>query len=250
MGWKSSLIIIENKEHFTDEEAVLKAIGKGGYTFDKELTLDACIYPNDGSINIGYYNSNMIISDDYQITTNALERATSLQLTKEEKGLTSLFPKAEIVSVACHSVVNYHGYSLIQNGAKKRLKIISSDTPLIEFGEKMEEEQEIYKTSYSRDGKNYWKDTYDPEEELTEDQLMEEFTFGIAKRRLGVSLDKEDGEELLFEKVLFKKYINTNQAVDVTTTKKHQRKVTWIKYGIIVLILIILQILKRVIFGS
>lgn len=249
MGWKSSLIIIENKEHFTDEEAVLKAIGKSNYTFDKELTLDECIYPNDASINIGYYNGNMIISDDYQITKNALERATSLQLTKEEKGLVSLFPKVEIVSVACHSAINYHGYSFIQYGRKKRLKIISSDTPIIEFGERIEEEQEIYKTSYSRDNKNYWKSEYDPEDELTEDQLMEAFTFGIAKRRLGVLLYEGSGEELM-EKVLFKRYISTNQTDDATTTKKHQRKVAWIKYGLIVLIFIILQILRNVIFGS
>jgi hypothetical protein len=67
MGWKSSLIIIENKEGFADENEILKAIGKSDYKFNQETTLDDCIYPNDKSINIGHYNGNIIISDDYQI---------------------------------------------------------------------------------------------------------------------------------------------------------------------------------------
>ncbi len=35
-----------------------------------------------------------------------------------------------------------------------------------------------------RNNKNFWKDETDPE-----DQLMEDFTFGVAKRRLGVLLN-------------------------------------------------------------
>ena len=91
MGWKSSLIIIENKENFADESEILNAIGKSEYEFDRELTLDECIYPNDKSINIGYYNGNIIISDNYQLTTNSLERADKLNLTREEKKLTKKF---------------------------------------------------------------------------------------------------------------------------------------------------------------
>lgn len=247
MGWKTSLIIIENKSNSTDDQAILKAIGKTNYIFDKELTLDECIYPNDNSINIGYYNGNIIITDDYQITSDALEAADSLQLTREEKELVTVFPNSEIVMVACHSVVNYHGYSLIQNGIKKRLKVISSDTPLIEFGERMEEELEIYKRSYLKNNQSYWKNDYDPEDDYIESQLMEEFTFGVAKRRLGVSLDYGDGEELM-EQVVFKKYISSSELPDKEISKKHQRKVTWIKYGLIILIIVILQLLRRVIF--
>lgn len=249
MGWKSSLIIIENKENFTDESEILKALGKSEYEFDQELTLDECIYPNDKSINIGYYNGNIIISDDYQITTNSLERADKLNLTEEEKKLVELFPKSEIVTVACHSAVNYHGYSLIENGIKKRLKIISSDEPRIEFGEKIKEEKEIYYKSYSKDNQNFWKDDDDPEEDFTEDQLMEDFTFGIAKRRLGVLLDHSDGDELM-EQIIFKKFKSPNQTSEVEESIKADKKAKWIKYGIIILILIIWQILKRTVFKN
>ena len=249
MGWKSSLIIIENKENFTDENEILKALGKSEYEFDRELTLEECIYPNDKSINIGYYNGNIIISDDYQLTTNSLERADKLNLTEEEKNLVELFPTSEIVTVACHSAVNYHGYSLIENGIKKRLKIISSDEPRIEFGERIKEENEIYDRSYSKDNQNFWKDDDDPEEDFTEDQLMEDFTFGIAKRRLGILLDHSDGDEIM-EQVTFKKFKSPNQTSEVEESIKADKKAKWIKYGIIILILIIWQILKRTVFKN
>ena len=244
MGWKSSLIIIENKENFTDENEILNALGKPDYEFDRELTLDECIYPNDKSINIGYFNGNIIISDDYQITTNSLERSDKLNLTKEEKNLVKLLPTSEIVTVACHSAVNYHGYSIIENGIKKRLKIISTDEPKIEFGERIKEEKKIYERSYSKENKNFWKDETDPKVDFTEDQLMEDFTFGVAKRRLGVLLDHSDGNELM-KKTIFKKFKSPNQTSKVEESIKTKKKTKWIKYAIIIVILIIWQILKR-----
>jgi len=247
MGWKASLIIIENKHGLTNDNAILKAIGKSDYQFDKEVTLDECIYPNDNSINIGYYNGNIIISDDYQITTNSLEKGDKLNLTKEEKGIIELFPNSEIISVACLSTVNYHGYSLINNGIKSRLKISAPDT-LIEFGERIDEENSIYANSYQKDGKYYWKDE-DDDEDFEEDQMMEDFTFGVAKRRLGVLLDYSDGEELM-ENVTFKKYIGTNTISEVQETDQNDKKVKWIKYAIIIGILIIWQILKRMVFAK
>jgi hypothetical protein len=247
MGWKSSLIIIENKENFTDENSILQAIGKSEYEFKEEVTLDECIYPNDKSINIGYYNGNIIICDDYQITTISLEGAENLNLTKDEEKLVELFPKSEIVSVACHSAINYHGYSIIKNGTKERLKIISSDTEKIEFGKRAEEENIIYEKSYSKDNQNFWKDESD-DEDFTEDQLMEDFTFGVAKRRLGVLLDHSDGEELM-EKIIFKKYVNSKQTSNIKKSIEPEKNNKWKKYGIIILVVIIWQILKRTVFN-
>jgi len=248
MGWKTSLIIIENKDNFKDEPAILKAIGKSGYEFDRELTLEECIYPNDESINIGYHDGNIIISDDFQITTNSLERAKDLSLTKDEKKLIGLFPNSEILTVACHSVINYHGYSLIKNGTKERLKTISSDKPRIEFGERITEENKIYKKSYLKDNQNFWKDDDDPEENFTEDQLMEDFTFGVAKRRLGIILHLADIDEM--ERIKLKRYKNPNKLSEMEESIKVDKIAKWVKYGIIVLILIIWQILKRTIFKN
>ena len=230
MGWKTSLIIIENPKNLRDDQAILKAIDSADFKFDRELTLDDCLYPKDGSISIGYYNGNIIISDDYQITNDSLDRAKTLELTKQEKGLTTLFPASGIVSVACHSVVNYHAYSLIEKGQKVRLKTISSDNPIKEFGQRTPEENAIYTSSFQKDGKTYWKDETDPDDHYTEDQLMEQFTFEFAKRRLGVMIDHSEGDEL--REVTFKKY-------------KKRKTSKWLKYGLIVLAFVAWQILKR-----
>ncbi len=244
MGWKASLIIIESRNNFSDEKAILKALGKEEFEFSSETTLEECVYPNDNSINIGSYNGNIVICDDYQITNGSLERAKSLALTKEEKRLVELFPDSEIVMVACHSGVNYHGYSLIQNGKKIRLKTVTSDDALKEFGERTIEEEHIYNDSYKKHGKNYWKDESDPESEYSEDQLMSEFTFGFAKRRLGVVIDHTEGDELM-SNTPFKKFVkpNTPTKIKIDSTKKKNYK--WLPYIMILALLIIWQVLKR-----
>lgn len=211
MGWKLSLIIIDNPEGFQDDASILQAIGKEAYTLEKETSLEACLYPNDKSISIGSYNGNVIIADDYQLTTQALEKSHGLHLTQEEKGIFALFPRSEIVTLACHSVVNYHGYSLIEQGEKKRIKIISSDTAKIEWGLRTAEEESIYSLSHQREGELVWASESDPDDPFKEDQMMEEFTFALAKRRLGVFLDQDEGEELL-ETVLFKKYMKPKES--------------------------------------
>lgn len=205
MGWKASMIIIENPDNFQDEGEILSALGKADFQFKQKTTLEECIYPGDDSINLGYYRGNLIICDDYQITNSSLENTADLRLSPEELSLCKLFPKSEIVTVACHSALNYHGYSLIKNGKKKRIKTISADDPLFEMGGRIEEEALIYSKSHQKDGQNYWKYDTDPAEEYVEDQLMEEFTFGVASRRLNIYLDQEDGDELM-EEVPFNKY--------------------------------------------
>jgi len=209
MGWKASMIIIENPDKFNDEKAILKAIRKTDFQIAGDTTFGAALYPRDESINIGHYKGNLVITDDYLVTTNSLERARSLELTIEERNLCKLFPKSEIIIVACHSVVNFHGYSLIQNGRKLRLKTISADHALLEFGERTIEEEKLYADSYQKDDANFWKDDAYPDEEYTEDQLMEDFTFTMAKRRLGIQLDQTETDEWM--EIPFNKY--TKQSV-------------------------------------
>ncbi|WP_047545660.1 hypothetical protein [Psychroserpens sp. Hel_I_66] len=244
MGWKCSLIIIENTNNFIDDLTILKAIGKSNYQLDGTCTLEECMYPGDNSINIGYYNGNIIISDDYQLTSKSLERAKKLQLTSAEKGLVGLFPNSEIVTVACHSSMNFHGYSLIKKGIKQRLKTISADDDKKEFGTRFEEEIKIYDKAIVKDGVHYWPYNNDPEDLSAEDQLMENFTFKVAARRLGVAIDYEDGEELV-ERVTFKKYINPKADSKDSGKEETSKKAKWIKYAIIIGLVLLWQIIKR-----
>lgn len=264
MGWKASMIIIENKENFEDDDKILAALDKANFQFQEELSIDFDFYQRDESICIGYYNNNIIILDDYQITEKSLERAKGLKLLKEEKQLVDLFPNAEILTVACHSATNYHGYSLIQNGKKVRLKRASSDSKLQEFGERFEEEQQIYKDSYQKNGQNYWKNEDEPDpdelefldeddlmmyEDYTEDQLMENFTFGVIKRRLGFRLDNAESKD--FKKnVVFKKYINPNKKIKNEIIEEDKPINIWLKFGLFFLIILIWKILKRTVFNG
>lgn len=243
------MIIIENPQNLSDERAILRALGKEEFDPAEEVTLDDALHPNDKSICIGFHQGNILITDDYQITTTSLERNKSLELTSEERGLVDLFPHSEILLVACHSVVSYHGYALIKNGRKVRLKTISADDPLIEAGERLPEEKDIYATASQREGRNYWKNPEEPGAEFTEDQLMEEFTFGIVKRRLGVRLDQEEGWELV-DTLPMKKYRKPGlfiPGVEPAKNKKSRSK-QLIAFGIAAILYVIWRILRANVF--
>jgi hypothetical protein len=197
----------------------------------------------DQSINIGYYNDTIIISDDYQITEKSLDPIYRLKLSKVEEQLIKLFPSSEIVTVACNSFINFHGYSLIHSGDKMRIKTISSEEPRKEYGPRMPEEEAIYSNSFEKDGANFWKDKEGLDEIFTEDQYMEDFTFGIAKRLLDVELNYGDGTELM-EKIVFKKYLNSIK-VSSAQKEENKKKRPILTYAIIVSVVLLWQIVKR-----
>src|SRR5258706_9869852 len=129
------------------------------------------------------------------------------EISEVEKSLFRLFPTSEILSVACISTTNYHGYSLIKDGKKLRTKSLNADDGFyFDFGQLIEEEKPIYSKSEILDGKRIWKIEELPDDIFYEDQMMEDFTFEVAKRLLGVRIDNEEGEELL-DNTTFRKYV-------------------------------------------
>jgi hypothetical protein len=246
MGWNTSLIIIENKENYSIENELLKSLGFDCFKQKLNTTFDEILNPKDNQIGIGYYNGNLIICDGYLLTTKSLEESKNLNLVDYEKSLVKMFPKSEIVTVSCVSSVNFHGYSLIQNGIKKRLKYVAEEMKQ-EFGNRFEEEIEIYKNSYLEDGKLLWKDENDEDDFFTEDQLMEDFTFKVAKRRLGIQIDMEDGEDL-FENTEFKVFQILDSKCKIKSNKEVTKKVDWKWMGYIALIMIVFKILFKIIF--
>lgn len=248
MGWNTSLIIIENKENYTNENELLKSLGFDNFEQKENTTFDEILNPKDNKIGIGYYNGNLIICDGYLLTNKSLEESENLNLADYEKSLVKIFPKSEIVTVSCVSSVNFHGYSLIQNGEKKRLKYVSEEMKQ-EFGNRFEEENEIYKNSFEEDEKLLWKDVDDEDDYFTEDQLMEDFTFKIAKRRLGVEIATREADDL-FENTEFKVFQLNNSTKNLTkeTEKTETNNFKWKKYLIIGGIIIVVRILMKTIF--
>lgn len=202
MGWKASMIIIQNLENFSDEQILLSSLGLDNYKFVEQTVLDECIYPDDESISIGYYNNSIIICDGFKL----MDAFITDVITYKERQLISIFPESEILAVACLSTINLHAYSLLKRGHKVRLKSIDADQgKTFDFGDLLQEEIEIYENSVVENGVNYWKFDQSSNDLFQEDQMLEDFTFGVAKRLLGVKLDTDDGDSLLFE-VPFRKY--------------------------------------------
>lgn len=205
MGLKASMIIIKQPSAVHSDEELLTKIGFTNIRISGNTTLDQCIYPKDRSINIGRYNDCIIITDDYQLT-DSLERSSEPHLLSNyEKTLAELYPGSEILTVACHSVVNYHLYSLILNDQKLRFKKVTAENPTLEYGNRLEEEETIYAHSQVIDGQRMFKGIDENSYEYSEDQMLEDFVCGIAQRHLGVMILTEEDEELMFE-TPFKKY--------------------------------------------
>jgi hypothetical protein len=248
MGWKVSMIIIEDNGANITDETLLAALGEPGYRFDKEATFEECIYPSDNSISIGYYNGNIVVCDDYVITSKILEQSKEPGLTAEEQRVASLFPDSEIIAVSCHSVTNFHAYSIMGQGQKIRRKVVADGVVADEYGTPVEEEQKLYDNAYVKDGIRYWKNKYDTGEQ-TEDVFMEDFTFNIAKRRLGVRIDHEEADSLF--QATFRKYlpVDQNSRSPVPAEKTASRRKSKWKYWLIIFALILTwQILKKVVF--
>jgi hypothetical protein len=203
MGWNVSMIIIQNPNNSRDENLLLKLLGLENFKYVEETNLDLSLLPGDESISIGYYNNCIIVCDDAQIIDNFL----SDEVSEIESELMNTFPNSEILSVACISATNYHGYSLSRNQKKLRIKSLNyEDGFYYDSGEQIEEEKLIYAKSELIDGIRIWKEEELPDDYFEENQMMEDFTFGVAKRLLGVKIDNDEADELLYN-TPFRKFV-------------------------------------------
>ncbi len=229
MGWKASFIIVQHPEPTVPEEDLLRKLGFADFALFGDTTLDNCIHPGDKSLNIGSFNGCLVIADDHRLTEVLDLSTTPDRLVEHERILSDLYPGSEILSVACHSVVNYHLYSLAKGGQKIRYKRVVHGEPIREFGDRLPEEEEVYGFSMVIDGQRLFRSTYKDDDmyEMTEDQLMEAFTFGVARRLLGVEISTGDDEELMNDTV-FRKYLAAKRAVPPPLPGAEKRSV-WAK---------------------
>jgi hypothetical protein len=207
------MIIVHRPFREVQEETLLRHLELNNLEFRETTTMEDCIYPEDKSINIGYYNNNIIICEDYILTSHLEVTDDPMTPAAYEQVLCSLFPDSEILTVACHASVNYHLYSLVKNGEKVRFKRVVASGPVLEYGDRLEEEEVIYAESRVIEGKRIFdnsrrKDNHHPT--ITEDQLMEDFAFGVAKRHLGVKISS--GEENVLMDTPFKKFVKIQPA--------------------------------------
>jgi hypothetical protein len=227
MGFKASMITIHRPSMLLPEEVLLKHLDFPDLAFRETTIMDDCIYPGDRSVNIGYYNDNIVICEDYLLTTSLEVTDDPVTLAEYEQVLSSLFPGSEVLTVACHSSVNYHLYSLVKDGKRLRFKRIVASGPVLEHGDRLKEEEAIYASSRVIDGKRFFESRrQNNSHAVTEDQLMEEFAFGVAKRHLGVKISSGEESNLMFN-TPFKKFTKMPPRPPVPAAKIRQAKFWW-----------------------
>src|ERR1700755_3549861 len=99
MGWKASMIIIQNPSQFSDEPELLRLLGRSNFVADGDITLEECIFPGDESISIGYYNTCIVICDDFQLA----DQFYMDEVSDTGKRLMEAFPTSEILAASCIS---------------------------------------------------------------------------------------------------------------------------------------------------
>jgi len=188
MGWKVSAVIINSDADVSYEE-ILENLRFSNFKRVEDETFNAVIYPTDNLIYFGKYRRNLIITN-----AELPENFITDTLCEQEKSLIELFPDSEICAVILHSVVNLWGYSIIKNGRKIRARAGSADDrTFLEFGEPIESERELLAHSeLNSDGERVYVFEDFPDEELSEDQVGEEFVFEMFKKYTGVDFESDD----------------------------------------------------------
>ena len=240
MGWKASTIII-HKPTQVDNEELLKELGFNHLTKIEDEPFEVAINPDDQKVYIGTYKNNLLIC-----ASDILMQFFEDNETSTENTLSRIFPNSEICSIVLHSGVNLWGYSVTKMGQKIRARAGSSDDgTFVELGEPLDEEKELFrKSTINKDGKRIYIFEDIDDEPMTEDQVGENFVFAICKRYFGEELDRAD--DLLFETTL--QGYSYQASAKTKPEKKGKKQSKWLTYGVIFLIIILWQILKRTLF--
>lgn len=243
MGWKASTIII-NKPAPVEPEKLLHDLGFANLKKIDDKTFDEAINPDDHEVYVGKYKDNLLICAP-DLPMQFFED----EPTEAEKALTGIFPSSEMCAIVLHSTVNLWGYAVLQNGKKIRARAGSSeDGTFVELGEPLEEEKALLsQAKIDKDGQRTYTSEVDGEE-MTEDQVGENFVFAVCKRYFGEELDRA-GDTLFETKLTGYSYSVPGKAsAPVPGRPVEKKRNRWLLYGIMVLILIAWQILKRTLF--
>lgn len=187
MGWKASMIIINSEQKF-DKDEFFNSLGFYDLKKNDKQPFESVINPDDDKIYIGNYNGNTIMCLQH-LTFEAIDSS----LSRAEVILSNTFQDTDIVTFILHSVANLWGYSIVNNGKKVRVRAGDSEELIIESGEILEEEKELFSKSKLNDkGERVYIFDDMPDDEFSDDQVGENFVFDISAKYLGQSLDACD----------------------------------------------------------
>ncbi|MBL7981402.1 MAG: hypothetical protein JNL52_06275 [Flavobacteriales bacterium] len=189
------MIIVERPGPNVDDEQLLHELGFASFASLGTETLEGAVESRNAFIGIGRCNGHLIITEGHKLTEKLERTKDPAALLPYEQTLSRLFPGSEVLSVACHSTSNYAMHSLVKDGVKLRYRRIDCDGKALVHGAPLAEEEPIYARSQMIGGVRMFRgEEPGGAYEYTEDQLMEDFTFEVAKRHLGVRLDRDEAD--------------------------------------------------------
>jgi hypothetical protein len=191
MAWNKYYIVVTHQEGATPTD-ILNKLGLNGYQHAGDANFHQTNKSDD--LFIGNYKDTLVIANPD--LTYGLFAAEPSEI---EKRFVAAFPSSEIVALAEDSTVGEFGYSLIENGQRKRVKHGCDGEIYTNFGETLPEEQEILA------GHIFEPEELDEmREEMDEEEVQNMVTFEaswrtpaqISKRYFGDVIDNLDTDAI------------------------------------------------------
>jgi hypothetical protein len=137
MGQTICGIVVNALPKFSNEEQFdLKKLK----TAHKKIALQN-LSPKD--LTIGFHNGGTAIFLDMIFYKNISEEAA---LTDLEKDVNNIFPGSKFLIVVINDTAGFTGYSLVENGAKRRTKAVVNGEIFLDYGELYSKEIELYES--------------------------------------------------------------------------------------------------------
>ncbi len=198
MGWKASCILINERgpgylgtmpTHDTERARRLIAdLGLGPCRSRGMTTFEEGIYPE--RLVVGAYDGAAVIGTPDLINTSERIGRNPLILRVLET-----FPKAAVLAVCLHSVVNLFGYAYFEDGVLLRAYGGSAEEGVVvDQGELLPEERPHFERSVVRDGQRFfYADINGQMEEFDASAYGETLAFEVMGRFFGCPLDEHPG---------------------------------------------------------
>lgn len=186
MGWKASLIFIDNVQTTNNEQNILSALNQEDFIYTGDASFEEALNAEKDKTYIASLNNVLIIG-----TAEAPVLFISDYLSDFEKTLADYFNNSEICGITLQSNVNHWGYGIIKNNEKIRVSAGNYAMPLIaDYGTPVEEEHDLLsKVVTKEDGSKVFIIN---NEEYQYDMAGENLVFEIAKRYTGHALNSFD----------------------------------------------------------
>jgi hypothetical protein len=195
MGFKLSMFAVYKGEpgYFgispkLDQQKSIKLANALPFRFTgKSQVKDLEIWPPKSQVGVGVYEHGALVVHQWLV-----ENPNHVQKHPAYKLMSELFPNGIFIFMGLHSVVNYFGYAVFENGKFIRSYSGAEDHIDAEFGELLPEERPHFEDSYVMDGMRYFKSEEFPDEDLDAPAYGDTLVMDLSVRLFGKRLDDKD----------------------------------------------------------